>query len=203
MALEDVYLADFPGYHLVTTGAHAPATSDFVVHFPTGSSIAAGGYVVVGLHSSAEFNGIYGFDPDFDFDDEDVAGPAMEGTIGSIASLTNDAEMVMLFYWDGMSDLVSDIDYLVFGDLSSTVDKTGLSSGGSAYLPDTAAGSQNPAIDPNSAGESLTRCNYGEPGQVNTGGNGVTGSDETSESFASSFSITTNPSPGAANTNCA
>lgn len=45
----------------------------------------------------------------------------------------------MLFYWDGATELVTDIDYVFYGATGNTpVNKTGVMVGASTYLPDTA-----------------------------------------------------------------
>ena len=68
------------------------------------------------------------------------------GALGTARALTNASELVMLFAWDGVSDLVKDVDYVYYGGASANgpVNKTGqtvdgpyANATGTAYLPDT------------------------------------------------------------------
>jgi hypothetical protein len=114
--------------------------------------------------------------------------------------LTNGDEMIMLYYWDGMSDLVSDVDYVLYNFASPTpndeaVNKTGITIDGpdadtlgSTYLDDTPEANQLSALSPTS-GFSTQRTDYGEGAQVMSGGNGVTGADETSEDLDNTWVV--------------
>lgn len=197
IALDDVYLADYSTYYLVTQGSGAPVSSDFRMRFPAGASIAAGSFVVVALEPAANFHTAYGFFPDFDVDPADTGAPAMTGEISANAGLTNTDEMVVLFTWDQVSDLVQDIDYLVYGDTSDAADKTGITVGTGTYANETAGASQDPGAAP-AAGQSLHRCDTAEGSETGNGGNGALGHDETSEAFSATFRLTAAPSPGAA-----
>ena len=132
--------------------------------------------------------------------------PAMvvpaNGSVGAQAGtlLSNSREMVVLFEWDGSSATVKDVDYVTWGaqfDDATRIDKTGVA----GYQNDTTRGSQAGA-DATFSGTgpgAIERCNAMEPGEVPSGGNGITGHDETSEDFASSFTEATTPSPGGKN----
>ena len=181
--LTDVYLADDPSYYLVTTGGGTPGAADFRVRFPNGSSIAAGAFAVISLESATSFNSAYGSLPDFDFDPTDALAPAMLGAADVTPSLDAAAEPLILFTWDGVSDLVSDIDYLVYGDVTNAVDKSGVSVGASTYQDDTLPGAQDVVTAP-SAGAALHRCDTSEGVEIVTGGNGTLGHNETSEDLS-------------------
>ena len=106
--------------------------------------------------------------------------------------LSNSGEVVILYTWDGASDLVQDIDYALWGDAAEAVDKTGVSVDGpdgdavaSAYLADTAIGVQDVISGGSHAsGDSFQRIDFDEGVEIQGGGNGVTGSDETSEDLS-------------------
>ena len=108
-------------------------------------------------------------------------------------TLSNTSEVVILFYWDGASDLVTDIDYVLWGTATSAgVDKTGISIDGpdadttpTAYLADTPVASQATLPGPVRHPDERRRRH-----QTMTGGNGVGGRNETSENLASTFSTT-------------
>ncbi|MCK5033438.1 MAG: T9SS type A sorting domain-containing protein, partial [Calditrichia bacterium] len=128
---------------------------------------------------------------------------AVSGSINNQGGLTNSGEMAVLYYWDGQSDLVQDVDYLVWGDKVEAVDKSGISIDGpdpdttpSTYLNDTGIAQQiSVPENPHTFGESVQRLNLIENGETQTGGNGITGNDETSEDLATSFQIDV-PNPG-------
>jgi len=125
--------------------------------FSTGGTgyfqLPAGGVYTI-ASDGAGFLATYGVPADFELN---ATSPSIDMVIVSnnlplsVALLTNSSEMVMLFYWDGASDNVCDIDYVQWGSLASGngVDKTGLAVDGpdadaiaTAYLPDTPPGAQ-------------------------------------------------------------
>jgi hypothetical protein len=191
--LSRYHLSDMTTYHLISGGI-SPGSSDFAVHFPGGATIPPGGVVVVSLESATSFSGSYGFAPDFDLDPIDAGAAAMVGPTGPAAGLTNGAEVLVLFHWDGSSDLVSDVDYVLYGDVSNAVDKSGTMVGASTYLPDTAAASQDFVAAP-ASGMSAQRVDPGEGMQVQSGGNGILGANETSEDLSVTWTIAA-PTPG-------
>ena len=50
----------------------------------------------------------------------------MLGQFTMMSGLANTDEMLVLFQWDGMAPLVTDIDYLLYGNNSDAMDKTGI-----------------------------------------------------------------------------
>ena len=194
--LEQYWLADYAAYYLVTTGAGAPDSTDFRVHFPASFSLACGARFVVALESSTLWIPVYNIFPTFVVTTEaDVSAPKMIGEIGTSAGVSNVNEVVVLFRWDGASDLVEDADYVVWGDTSDWIDKTGVTVGESTYLPETAAASQ--VVAPAHAlNQAIHRCDLRETTETPSGSNGITGADETSENLALAFVVGV-PSPGA------
>jgi hypothetical protein len=197
VSLSKVWLADFAGYHGVTTASAMPIASDFLVQFPTGAQIAAGGYVVVSLASASEFQTAFSALPDFDFDANDNGAPAMSGTFGNSSGLTNGSEVVILFRWDGVTSLVEDLDIVVYGDDGDAVDKTGITVGNDSYKNDTTSSSQSIAAAPATNG-ATARCQLTEGTETKSGGNGRLGHDETSEDLATTWSLHATPTPGTA-----
>jgi hypothetical protein len=189
VSLGNVYIADLNTYYLITDGPVTVGASDFVAKFPSTASITAHAFVTVSIQTAGEFTTAYGMAPSY-------ALAGLTGNIGSASTLTNSAEVVILFMWNGTSDLVTDIDYLVYGNSSNAVDKSGIVSGTSTYLSDTPAAGQSVASAPDANGESLHRCDTAEATETFTGGNGIGGHDETSESLSAAFKVLT-PSPGA------
>ena len=218
--LSGVYLTDatFAAgstyYYNLPTGSNAGGGgfSDFTATFGTGATIAAGAYVTVALNGSEAFFAEYGFDPDYElFEDGGSADgvadmeEAFAGSISGQGGLTDSGEMVSLFYWDGESDLVTDLDYVVWGDKVEAVDKTGVSIDGpdadgdaTAYQDDTAiADQQVVSTGAHGGGDSFQRIDLTEGTETQTGGNGAGGADETSENLSETWTIAT-ATPGAA-----
>lgn len=184
--LSKYYLADYNTYYLITQGLGAPNSSDFRVHFPAGASIPAHGFVVVSLHTATNFQTAFGMVPDFDFSPSDPNAPDMVGEFGASAGLTDTGEMLMLFYWDGSSPHVQDVDYVTWGsDATVRVDKSGVSAGGVVYANDTPVAAQSPMTA--SGTYSSHRCDTAEASEAKGAGNGLTGHDETSESGATAW----------------
>ncbi len=210
LELDDYYLTDNSSYTSLAAGepwepAGTPET-DFLARFPAGTSLAADAVLVVAL--SDGFEATFASCPDLILAAEalpcgGVDVPPMQappgGGIGTSAGslLSNSREMVMLFTWDGdVAHPLQDVDYLTWGvdyDDDSRVDKTGVA----GYAPDTPRAEQDPAPTTGDH-ESLERCGA-EIDEEPTGGNGLTGHDETSESMSASFSIQVSPGPGTKN----
>jgi hypothetical protein len=185
--LSTYYLADFSGYYLVTQGTAAPIASDFLLRFPPGAQLPAQGFLAVSLESAAGFSSAFGVLPDFDLDAADPSAPDMLGTWTASSGLTDAAEMIVLFRWDGASPLVEDVDYVVYGLGGDRSDKSGVTIGGQTYASDTSAAVQVAA--PVSAAYSTHRCDLQEVTEVTSAGNGLTGHDETSENGSAAWRV--------------
>jgi hypothetical protein len=196
VSLSQIYIADWPTYYNFTQSGSPPFSSDFVLKFPAGATIAANGFVVVAIPSASTFNSLYMTMPDYDLDGTQGV-PAMEGDYGGGATLTNGAEMLVLFQWNGVSDLVQDHDYIVWGDSIQGMDKSGITVGTGTYLSETPLANQMEALAPGD-GASAQRCDTAESTETVSGGNGITGHDETSENLATAFKSITPPTPKAA-----
>ena len=216
--LSDVYLTDatFQGggiyYYNVVTGADAGGGgfNDFHARFPDGASIAPGEYQTVAIDGSDAFLTTYGVLPDYELVDDGDGSPvpqmreALPGSIAPDSGLTNSGEVVVLYHWDGASDLVTDLDYVIWGDTNEGVDKTGVAIDGpdpgastSTYAPDTPLASQAFITPTHAVGDSFTRIDFTEGAETAGGGNGVNGEDETSEDLPNTFATGFAASPGA------
>lgn len=213
--LTDYYLTDatYSGggayyYNIVTgTNAGGGGFGDFHARFPAGASIAAGEFQTIAV-DGAGFVTTYGAQPNYELNGTDSNIPdmleAFSGSISGQGGITNSGEVMILYYWDGLSDLVQDVEYVVWGDKNEAVDKTGVSIDGpdpdsntSSYLDDTSISQQISvsSADPHSIGKSIQRLNLIENNEIQSGGNGVTGNDETSEDLSASFQVD-DPNPG-------
>ena len=218
--LSDIYLTDatFANgavfYYNIVTGSDAGGGGfgDFHARFPDGATIASGEFQTISLAGSDDFFAEYGFDPTYELYEDGApdAVPdmreALPGSINNQGGLSNGGEVVILYTWDGVSDRVQDIDYAVWGDAAEAVDKTGVSVDGpdgdataSTYLDDTATAAQDVVVATggHAIGESFQRVDFNEGAEVQTAGNGVTGSDETSEDLSVTWQ-TKAVTPGAA-----
>ncbi len=223
--LTNYYLTDatFQGgptfYYQIVLGAGeggGGGFGDWHARFPEGASIAPGEFQTVALNGDSLFADLYGVDPTYELHEDGTDNPndvanmreARPGLIddGGGSLLTGGDEVLILYYWDGLSDLVADVDYVIYDDTSPAnneqVDKTGVvidgpdvDTDGSAYLPDTDIGSQVPALGSNNAGFSSQRIDFTEGAQTTSGGNGVTGADETSEDLNNTFVADLTPTP--------
>ncbi|MCH8957332.1 lamin tail domain-containing protein, partial [candidate division KSB1 bacterium] len=211
--LDDYYLSDDADYALLPGAfgagpAPSISSSDFIVQFPSGATIPAGGVLVVAF-DGAGFLAAFGSAADFEIKGTDAGTPDMIPTIlGSSAGLTNGGENVVLFVWDGASDLVADVDMVNIGTPSvanAIGDKTGVSVDGpdadviaSTYLPDAFTMPQQ-AGDPGS-GTSTKRILLETGSETTGGGNGITGDDETTESITTTWDSPpfSAPDPGVA-----
>jgi len=200
-SLAGVYLADDQDYALLPGALGAgPAPSistfDFIAAFPAEASIPPCGVVVVAV-DGAGFSATYGFRADFEIARSDPATPDMlEVAVGGSAGLTDGGESAVLFFWDGSSDLVADLDMVNVGTptpANAIGDKTGVAvdgpdpgSAASTYAPDAFTMPLQPGDPP--AGRSSQRLLLEGPSELSGGGNGVTGDDETSEDILVTWS---------------
>ena len=210
VALDNYYLSDDEDYALLpgaSGSGPAPSigTSDFIVQFPAGAMIPAGGVLVIAF-DGAGFSAAFGGPADFEIHGTDPGTPDMIATdVGSpTAGLTNSGENAVLFFWDGATDLVHDVDMLNIGTPSSTndiADKTGVSVDGpdadtaaSTYGTDAFTMPQQ-AADPGFGFS--TKRTATESGFEVAGANGLTGDDETTEDITMTWDSTfTAPNPG-------
>jgi len=209
ISLDDYYLADYGQYfQLPAVGAgpqsYTPDSSDFVARFPAGHTIASKGVVVVGIRLIENSDIIAQFHigkPDGATGSE--MNEAYAGSIGSTPTLTDAGESVILFYWDGTSNLVQDVDIVIAGnnpsDINLPPDKDGITvigPAGQGNGPDTYQRDSLTLPDMSAqlnGGQSYTRTalegdNEDYP-EMNRRGNGLFGHDETSEETNNTWAI--------------
>ncbi len=219
--LTDVYLTDatFSNggiyyYQIVTGAGGGGGFADFHARFPNGAMILAGEYQTIALNGSTDFNAVYGVDSTYELY-EDGASPdaipdLLEATAGSINNQggLSSGEVAVLYSWDGATDLVQDIDYVLWGDKVEAIDKTTVAIDGpdvgtinGTYLDDTAISNQAViSANQHPGGMSWQRnVPLNEGIETQAGGNGINGSDETSEDLNNTF-YTASPTPNAAGT---
>ena len=208
--LTNIYLTDatFAGggtfYYQIVVGAGGggPGFADFHVRFPTGATINANEYQTIALNGSADFVSAYATNPTYKVFNDGVADgitPMLEARPGSTdennSGLSDGGEVLVLYSWDGNSDLVQDIDYILWGDKVEAIDKTGIAIDGpdagpdtSSYLADTIIASQSVvSSSAHASGMSWQRGDLTEGLETQSGGNGIDGSDETSEDTNNTF----------------
>jgi len=208
--LTDYYLSDNATYYGIAAGMPfnpplATPGTDFLVQFPAGTSLAPGAALVIATNSG--FEAAFSKCPDFILAATPLTcangtAKAMvvptNGDIGAMAGLSNAREMVVLFRWTAGSAKVQDVDYVTWGtafDAETRADKSAVS----GYAADTPAANQKAAVAPGNA-QSIERCApAAEAGEKTTGGNGINGHDETSESLDTTFTIQATPTPGVKN----
>lgn len=185
--LSDYYLSDDDEYWKTPSEADPPnlTSSDFIVGFPESTALEPGATLVIAFDPES-FQAEYGFAADLALDDfEPVA-------LGSPA-LNNSGESLVLFSWDGATDLVTDVDIIVWGELND-IDKLGVKTGESVDGPDMDPDASTylddadtlGAIDVGAPEDSLQR-RLGEGGREASPGNGITDDDETSEPLAETW----------------
>jgi hypothetical protein len=194
---------------------------DFVAGFPPGATIGPDEYQTVALSGSSNFSSAWGVTPTYELSDDgglpdgipDMVA-IVPGSIGTTARLTNAGELAVLFFWNGVSDLVYDLDYVIWGDAITdpstpeAADKTGVSLDGpdadavpTPYRDDTALALQA-VVDASAHPSGLSYQRLTPPtevGETPSGGNGLTGHDETSESLGVGSGGWTSADPGTPN----
>ena len=191
--MSDYYLTDATDtglgkvYHKIATGVDywSGSSSDFICRFPSNYSLPAGASIKVSLRDNDSYVSTYGESADLSLDDDmldAVDGSSTKGTAAA-PKLSNTSETLVLFYWDGTSSTVKDVDYLLWGDNSFAVDKSGIS----GYQSDTPVLSQS-YMSVHDTNEKLIRAeSASEGGETQSGGNGITGHDETSEPLSETW----------------
>lgn len=193
-------------YYNIVTGSNAGGGgfSDFHARFPDGASIDPGSYQTIAIAGSDSFEAAYSQSPTYELFEDGTSADgiadmreALPGSINDQGGLTNSGEVVILYNWDGASDLVTDVDYALWGDKAEAVDKTGVSIDGpdagtdeTGYNADTAIADQDViASGAHPSGQSFQRSDFSEGAETQSSGNGVDGADETSEDLSNTWEI--------------
>ena len=182
--LSNYYLSDSDKYYQWING-ESIGNFDFLIKFPSGSSIDSQGTYVITTQSNANFSDSYDFMPDLSLVDSDLE--IFDSGINP--NLSGSEEMLVLFYWDGISSIVQDVDYFLWGDYDKGFSKT--TAEGYPYN-DTLLEEQIFIRNHGSSDfyDSLyVRLDINEYDEIQSDGNGITGHDETSENFIASWAI--------------
>ena len=158
---------------------------DFIARFPAGYSIPAQSEIIISFAPEADHQSQYNSTPDLVLIDDFRDAIDGEDTFGGANSryMANDEETLILFTWDGSAGTVRDVDYVLWGGRGFAVDKSGVS----GYVNDTPV-SQQEFTQTHVIGEKLQRISD-EGSEAQSGGNGITGHDETSENLSSTWQV--------------
>ncbi|MBC8479565.1 MAG: lamin tail domain-containing protein [FCB group bacterium] len=181
-------------YYNLPAGADywSGSINDFIARFPA-VTLPAGESITLGLHNQTRYFSYYGFNADLAlFGDmlnavDGVNTISLGPTFTSVEMLNN-PEVLILFHWDGSSATVEDVDYFLWGGTTFGVDKTGVA----GYHDDTALADQYfmPSIENDMV---YVRNGFEEADEPGSGGNGITGHDETAENFDENWNVVFNP----------
>ena len=190
--MSDYYLTDATdgsgnAYYNLPSGSGYWSGSgfDFICRFPAGYSLAAGASMKVSLRDNESYVNTYGESADLSLNEDlldAINGSSTKGN-ASTPKLDNTSETLVLFYWDGTSATVKDVDYLLWGGNSYGIDKSAVT----GYQSDTPVSSQS-FMAVHATNEKLIRAeNAGEGSESQSSGNGITGHDETSEPLSDTW----------------
>jgi hypothetical protein len=151
---------------------------------------------LVGAISGNLFEAYYGRKAGFEIYNKDANTPDMVIVSEKTATLANAGEGIALFFWDGSAAVVKDVDLMNAGVPAASaliVNKTGIP----GYLHDLHTIPVQGHNGPPLAGFSTKRLSPEGLNEVHSGGNGLTGDDETSEDISVTWDDTfTEPNPG-------
>lgn len=171
---------------------------DFHARFPDDFVIAAGDTVVISVAGSHQFHSVFGFYPHLELHGTGPA-PQMRPVFGqfggvnsivdqTVPTLGNTTESLVLYYWDGQSDLVTDIDVFFWGTgVYTRFCKTGWVIGDEMYQSETPVADQQPCLPMPGFSESYQRLDLQEQGQPGPPGNGIDSRDEVGEPLDANF----------------
>jgi hypothetical protein len=214
VSLDDYYLTDDPLYGTLpgATGELPVGGGDALLRFPDGSTLAAGQVAVIALDEEG-FEDRFDRDPDYALvsASDPVAVPMVRVADSDRSmDITDTGEPIILFHWDGETDLVTDIDIVLVGNEppgpgqdNGLPDKSGLMVDGPDADAIESAYAADAAVTPPMSFRASNAVSYQrilpETGhEARGGGNGADGHDETSEETQETWTqepIT--PSPGA------
>jgi hypothetical protein len=190
--LRDYYLTDVPTYFRMPAAAHTVDASDFIARFPVGATLGPGAVITVALDTAANFTAATTAIPTYS-----IAGATMNVVaVSGTATLTNGGEPVILFHWNGASDRVTDVDIMIAGAPSvgnALINKSGVivdgpdpDTVGTAYAVD-AFTIGNQGSTPGSGLSTKRLALESAATEIQSGGNGPGGQDETSEQTATTW----------------
>ncbi len=179
-------------YYNLPTGSnyYKAAGTDFMVRFPDGYSIPAKSSVLISITTKLAYETNYGETPDLSIKEDFRHAVDTMSTIGTAPYYLDDyKETLVLFYWNGSSSTVQDVDYILWGSTDYAIDKSAIA----GYNLDTPVDQQEfipkfAIFQIHENGQKLKRIS-GEGAEKQSGGNGITGHDETSEDFSNTWIV--------------
>ena len=184
--LSNYYLSDSNKYFQWING-ESIGNFDFLINFPNGTTIQSGDTYVVTTQEDDTFYEYYGYNSDFSIVDEVNQNPDI-GEYVIDPKLSNE-EMLVLFFWDQESQIIQDVDYFLWGDYDNGVFK---STTDGYTFDDTILDEQKfirSYLSDCPSDSMYVRIDIDEIEENQSQGNGITGHDETSENFDSSWAI--------------
>ena len=168
-------------------GYFISTNSDYTMRFPSGTIILPGSAIVI-AQDGAGLDAAYGAGTsDFELTGTSAVVPDMINVGNNNpaippggALLSNSSEFIVIFSWDGLSDIVCDVDYVTWGPAATTsrVDKTPFAIDGpdanaipTPYNVDTPDAAQSAVVAP-IGGASTARLAGAEGVEASPGGNG-------------------------------
>lgn len=197
VVLGDYYVADNSSYYLLPAGLPSVGQHDFVARFPDGAQMPPGEVAIVTRDASAfksTYPGDWGGELLYELidSDGDTTNDMRSIDVGGSSGFTDGGEGIVLFEWDGTSDLVRDVDMMRLGQPTAgndLADKTGqavdsLTDGDdipTTYQPDAST----MPIQGSVAGSGVSTQRLFPEGiaEIDSGGNGLHSDDETSENI--------------------
>ena len=190
--LNNYYISDDKHYYkLQTENKLSPSNfiNDYLAQFP---NINIQPNDTLTIIFNADYSDFYGnsFNPDLVMYNNE-SNSMLETTDGSfgkigVGKLDDDAELIILFYWDGNSNNpIYDVDYFLWGNNQNIIDKSLLQ----GYQLDTPKENQSYFKHNTEINYKYSRIGIEQFGESNFSSNGITGYDQTSEDFNRSWTI--------------
>ena len=203
-SLEHFYLSNSADYYLVVDGrGSGDQAGDFIVRFPADTEIATDERVIIVLGNTDDFESDWERQPDFVISPDEVDNQMVlpfEDAINPDPWETS-STLLILFYWDGETDLVADSDYIRIGEEAPHIDKTGEEIDGPDEDEETTTYVEEISeqdITPAHPDGILIRVDNSESDEQEDG-NGLEGHNETSEPWSETWAATGVPTPWAEN----
>jgi hypothetical protein len=185
--LSTYYLSDSGNYYRLPVAGTTVDQSDFIVKFPDGAVIHGHQAITVAIATPTDFASTYSVAPSYSLRDGSLQTILMNGA----PQLTNDGEPIILFQWDGCSDLVRDVDIMLAGMPTGLTNALPSKSNVTQDGPDVGTDPSKYAVDVGTihmqagkpgSGQSTKRILLEDGHETHGGtGNGQSGDDETSE----------------------
>ncbi|MEZ4362798.1 MAG: hypothetical protein R3B48_21585 [Kofleriaceae bacterium] len=201
--LTHYFLSDMGNYWKVpSTVPPIPDSTDFYAEFPSGATIASDAVITIAFDTGSFTTKYPSVTPTYTLGDAAAGTPKMgrvvlrSANMADLPKVSDSGEHIILFYWDGASDLVKDVDIVLAGtgttggnvlQAKEPVDGPDSDTNASSYKTDagTLGGGMSDAFSGDQSYKRRT-LETGAESQNGTG-NGITGDDETTEALKSTW----------------